>query len=263
MKRIYKSSGLSELLTQIAGCIYNSLPEDHKKNDVRNYLTDLTWQKSVNLLNNILLNFQANTRAVGPEVLVETKDKLNSDIIEGSNCSFCGKQNFKRLTRDVFFFAPAQYNISWFNEPNLFICPSCLVSNLAITQAFTFIGNKQDAIVIYTPNLQDMEQLNSTINSVFSSNSNSYELGKILKPIIEYEKPKLQPEVTVKELQIFYFKLDFKNPLMEMFILTHSSILRLINIEDELGNLFNDNKIKYLFAYVKQKNKYINYQKNC
>ncbi len=252
---VYKQNELNCLISEIANIIYSKFNDNLKKEEIKAYITDLIWQKGVNLLNNILLNFQADMKAKGSEVLQKAKTKLNSDIINTAKCSFCGKEGSKRLTRDVFFFAPAQYNAFWFNEPNLFICPACLVSNLAITQSFVFLGNKQDTIVIYTPNLEDMETLNSTFNNIFS-NLNNFVFGKIIEPIIEYEKLKLEQEATVRELQIFGFKLDSQNPLMEMFILTRKSIENIIKIEEKLSELFTENNVNRLIAYVREKNKY-------
>ncbi|MGC8771400.1 MAG: hypothetical protein ACP5Q5_09135 [Brevinematia bacterium] len=256
LTNVYKKEGLNGLISKISNIIYSKVNNDSKKNEIEAYITDLIWQKSVNLLNNILHNFQGDMNAKGPGVLEKAKNKLNSEIIGEAKCSFCDKKGSKRLTRDVFFFAPAQYNSFWFNEPNLFICPTCLVANLAITQSFTFLGNKQDAIVLYIPNLSDMETLNSILNNTFS-NSNNFVFGKILKPIIEYENLKLRQEATVKELQILGFKLDSKNPLMEMFILTETSIRNIIKIEEKLNEFFTEDNVRKLIAYVREKNKYV------
>ncbi len=253
---VYKQNGLNCLISKIEEIIYNNINVSLKKEEIKKYLTDIIWQKSVNLLNNILHNFQGDMNTKGSDVLEKAKNKLTSEIIGEAKCSFCDKKGSKRLTRDVFFFAPAQYNAFWFNEPSLFICPACLISNLAITQSFTFLGNKQDAIVLYIPNLSDMETLNSNLNNAFS-NSNSFVFGKILKPIIEYEKLKLNQEATVRELQIFGFKLDSKNPLMEMFILTETSIRNIIKIEEKLNEFFTKDNVSRLIAYVREKNKYV------
>jgi len=249
--------GLESIVEEIYNKIELRIPQDiNNREELLMKIQSKIWQKGVNLLNNILLNFQPDMKVTGKDVLTKAKEKLVKDVIPGKRCSFCNQRDGKRLTRDVFFFAPAQFNVSWFNEPNLFICPECLVSNLAITQSFVFLGNKQDAIVAYTPNLSDMETLNSTLENAFSNTSN-YNMVRILKPIIEYEKTLLKKEASVKEIQLLTFKLDSKNPLMDMFILTNNVIMNLIKIEEELDNFFNDKNVIKLFAYVKQQNKYI------
>ncbi|HOT58109.1 MAG TPA: hypothetical protein PK074_12130 [Spirochaetales bacterium] len=255
-KQLYNEGGLQNIVKNIGNVIYNNFSDTLRNEIEMEVIIDIIWQKGVNLVNNILLNFQADMKAIGINVLGKVKSKLNSDVISRKKCSFCITRDGKRLTRDVFFFAPAQYNVSWFNEPNLFICPECLVSNLAITQTFVFLGNKQDAIVAYTPNLSDMETLNSTLKNAFSNSSN-YNMVRIFKPIIEYEKTLLETEASVKEIQILSFKLDSQNPLMEMFILTNNVLMNLIKIAEELDNFFNDKNVIKLFAYVKQQNKYI------
>jgi len=111
-----------------------------------NYIKEMLWNKSVNLLNNILLNFQTDMAAKGKTVLEKAIERLYKDIDEKQICSFCHQKPGKRITRDTFFFAPAQFNAFWFNEPSIFICPYCLASNLAITQAFT------SALVLKTVN---------------------------------------------------------------------------------------------------------------
>jgi len=246
-KSIYRQSELSGLIDKIASLISEKINDEIENKEIK--IKEIVWQKSVNLLNNILLNFQADMNVKGEGTLNKVKDKLNADIFETSNCSFCNTRQGKRLTRDAFFFAPSQYNTFWFNEPTLFICPECLVSNLAITQSFIFLGNKQDALVFYTPNLKEMEELNNALRSHFN-NLRSYNFAYIFKPLIEYEKNVLKKETTIKELQVFNFKLDSQNPLMELFILQESTIKNLIKIENEINSLFNENNVNSLFGYV-------------
>ncbi len=255
LKENYKNNGLSTLIENISDALFNILSDDIKSKIGISYIKNLLWQKSVNLLNNILLNFQADMKIKGEETLRKAKDKLSSNIVKGSKCSFCNQKTGKRLTRDVFFFAPSQHNAFWFCKPTLYVCPACLVSNLAITQAFTFLGNKLDAIVFYTPNLEDMEKMNVTLTSHFND-SVDVSFCKIIKPLIEYEKEILKKEASVKEIQVLSFRLDPKDPLMEMFILSESTIYNLIKIEDQLDSLFNENNISKLFGYVRENDKY-------
>lgn len=251
LKSVYKKQGLSGLISLISKKISN---ESENKED--NIIEKIVWQKSVNLLNNILLNFQADMNVEGVDTLEKVKAKLNSDIIRDSKCSFCNQREGKRLTRDVFFFAPSQYNAFWFNEPSLFICPECLVSNLAITQSFIFLGDKRNAIVFYTPNLNEMENLNNALRSHFES-LNSYNFAYVFKSLIEYEKKVLQREATIKELQVFSFNLNPQNPLMDVFILQESTIRNIIKIEEEINSLFNENNINLLYGQVRKGGQYI------
>lgn len=255
LKENYKDKGLTLLIENISDVLFNILNDDMKNEIGVNYIKDLLWQKSVNLLNNILLNFQADMNIKGEGTLRKAKNKLNDNIVKDSKCSFCNQKMGKRLTRDVFFFAPSQYNAFWFSEPSLYVCPACLVSNFAITQAFTFLGNKLDAIVFYTPNLEDMEKMNVTLTSHFNDNLN-FGFFKIVKSLIEYEKEILKKEASVKELQILSFRLDSKNPLIEMFILSEGTIYNLIKIENQLNSLFDENNISKLFGYIREKDRY-------
>ena len=142
------------------------------------------------------------------------------------SCSFCGKKPARRISRDTFFFAPAQLNAFWFNEASIFICPHCLASNLAITQALNFIDNKT-AVAVYVPNLHDMESLNEGLKIL--------DLVQLtLKVIAKYN---LKYEAAIKELHIIEFYLDSKEPKMEFYILTEETIKNLIRIHDELKKL--------------------------
>ena len=257
LKSVYKTkelSGLSGLVEKISTIISEKIIDeiDNKEEEIK----AIVWQKSVNLLNNILLNFQADMNVKGVNTLKKVKDKLNSDIIPDFKCSFCNQREGKRLTRDVFFFAPSQYNAFWFNEPSLFICPECLISNLAITQSFIFLGNKQDALVFYTPNLKEMEDLNNALIAHFNA-LKSYNFAYIFKTLIEYEKQVLKKEASIKELQVFSFNLNSQNPLIDIFILQESSIINIIKIEEDIISLFNENNTKLLYGYVRKGSKYI------
>ena len=210
-------------------------------------IEDIIWNKSVNLLNNVLLNFQADMKAKGKDTLKKAIDKLYKDIEEKNLCSFCGINSGKRITRDTFFFAPAQYNAFWFNEPSIFICPYCLVSNLAITQSFTFLGNKIDAVVVYRANLEDLENLNEGLSIK--------DIGEITQKIIEYEKLTLKKEATTKDLQIIEFVLDSQSPHMEFYLLTEDIIQKLLKIHSNIENLYTSYK-DILWGQVKDKSGY-------
>ncbi|HPC38737.1 MAG TPA: hypothetical protein PLF21_05450, partial [Exilispira sp.] len=120
--------GLESIVEEIYNKIELRIPQDiNNREELLMKIQSKIWQKGVNLLNNILLNFQPDMKVTGKDVLTKAKEKLVKDVIPGKRCSFCNQRDGKRLTRDVFFFAPAQFNVSWFNEPNLFICPECLV----------------------------------------------------------------------------------------------------------------------------------------
>ncbi|MDH4128303.1 MAG: hypothetical protein OEV44_06090 [Spirochaetota bacterium] len=141
--------------------------------------------KFISLLNNILLNFQADNSKVNRKKSYELAvSKLDKNFYKSKSCSYCKENPGKEVTRDSFFFAPSQLNASWFNEIPFMICPYCLVSNLAITQALYFFGNSsQNALAIYRSNLKDLEELYQYLET---SKPNS--IGKLTPIIINYEK---------------------------------------------------------------------------
>ncbi|WP_457623137.1 hypothetical protein [Persephonella sp.] len=212
-------------------------------------IENIVWGKSVNLLNNVLLNFQADMKVAGKEALQKAVDKLYKDISEETICSFCEAKPGKRITRDTFFFAPAQFNAFWSNEPSVFICPYCLVSNLAITQSFTFLGNKLDALAIYRPNLSDLENLNTGLKIT--------DIGQLTQKIIEYEKLALKKEATLKDLQILEFYLDPQNPNLEFYLLTDDILENFLKLQNILEKLYTTYK-NSLWGQIKDKNGYIN-----
>ena len=212
-------------------------------------IEDIIWNKSVNLLNNVLLNFQADMKVKGKETLKKAVEKLYKDIEDKNLCSFCGENSGKRISRDTFFFAPAQHNAFWFNEPSIFICPYCLVSNLAITQSFTFLGNKIDAVVVYRANLEDLENINDSLSSELK------DIGEITKKIIDYEKLVLKERATLNDLQIIEFVLDSQSPHMEFYLLTEDIILKLLKVEDNISKLYDKYKDS-LWGQVKDKTGY-------
>ncbi len=212
-------------------------------------IEDIIWNKSVNLLNNVLLNFQADMKVKGKETLKKAVEKLYKDIEEANTCSFCGVNSGKGITRDTFFFAPAQLNAFWFNDLSIFICPYCLVSNLAITQSFTFLGNKINAVVVYRANLEDLENINDSLSSELK------DIGEITKKIIDYEKLVLKERATLNDLQIIEFVLDSQSPHMEFYLLTEDIILKLLKVEDNINKLYDKYK-ESLWGQVKDKTGY-------
>jgi len=212
-----------------------------------NYIKEMLWNKSIDLLNNILLNFQADKVAKGKTVLEKAIEKLYKDTDEKQICSFCHQEPGKRITRDTFFFAPAQFNAFWFNEPSIFICPYCLASNLAITQAFTFLNNELNAVVVYRPNIEDLESLNTGLKIS--------DIGELTQKIIEYEKLVLKREATTKDLQILECYLDSKNPNLEFYLLTDKVLKSILKIEEELNKLYTTYKTS-LWGQIKDKTGY-------
>ncbi|HHG73633.1 MAG TPA: hypothetical protein ENK22_01125 [Persephonella sp.] len=234
---------IKDLSSQIYGFLSEKFPE---KSFSEEEIEDILWSKTVNLLNNILLNFQADMKVRGKEVFQKAVEKLYKDIGE-ETCSFCHKNKGKRITRDTFFFAPAQFNAFWFGEPSIFICPYCLSSNLAITQSFTFLGNELNAITVYRPNFQDLEDLNEGLKIS--------DIGELTRRIVEYEKIQLKKEGYIRDLQILEFYLDPQNPSLEFYLLTEETIKNLIKLENELNKLYTDYKDS-LWEQVKDKQGY-------
>jgi len=219
----------------------------YKKEDIK----DILYSKSVNLLNNIILNFQADMRAKGEEVLEKARQKLklSEDADKERICSFCGQKGAFSIARDRFFFAPSHFNAFWEDNPSIYACPYCIVCSFAIFESFTFLNSK-NAIVIYKPNLKDLEQL----NDIFLKKrleKNNIVFGDVVKNIIEYEKLKLKKDLIHEEIQVIEFNLDSKNPSIEFYILIDKTIENLIAIEQQLKNLY-ENYRDALYGSIKQ-----------
>ncbi|MFN3788028.1 hypothetical protein [Sulfurihydrogenibium azorense] len=246
---IKKEKSLEKTISYLTEIIYNVLVNTFniQSKITKQQIEEILWNKTVNLLNNILLNFQADRKVKGKTVLDKAIEKLYKDVEKNSLCSFCEQHPGKRITRDTFFFAPAQFNAFWFNEPSIFICPYCLACNLAITQSMTFLGNEINSVVIYKPNIEDMENLNEGLKI-----SN---IGELTKKVIEYEKLNLKKEATTKDLQIIEFYLDSKNPKLEFYMLTDEVIENILKVSSQLENLYINYKDS-LWGQVKDKNGY-------
>jgi CRISPR-associated CXXC_CXXC protein Cst1 len=219
----------------------------YRKEDVK----DILYSKSVNLLNNIILNFQADMRAKGEEVLEKARQKLklSKNADKERICSFCGQKGAFSIARDRFFFAPSHFNAFWEDNPSIYACPYCIVCSFAIFESFTFLNSK-NAIVIYKPNLKDLEQL----NDIFLKKrleKNNIVFGDVVKNIIEYEKLKLKKDLIHEEIQVIEFNLDSKNPSVEFYILIDKTIENLIAIEPQLKNLY-ENYRDDLYGSIKQ-----------
>jgi CRISPR-associated protein Cst1 len=219
----------------------------YRKEDIK----DILYSKSVNLLNNIILNFQADMRAKGEEALEKARQKLklSKNADKERICSFCGQKGAFSITRDRFFFAPSHFNAFWEDNPSIHACPYCIVCSFAIFESFTFLNSK-NAIVIYKQNLKDLEQL----NDVFLKKrleKNNIVFGDVVKNIIEYEKLKLKKDLIPEEIQIIEFNLDSKNPSIEFYILIDKTIENLIAIEPQLKNLYENHR-DALYGSIKQ-----------
>jgi CRISPR-associated protein Cst1 len=247
VKFVKKEKSLEKTVDYISEKIYNFLTNKMQieKSISLQEVKDTIWFKSGDLLNNILLNFQADKSVKGRKSFEKAVKKLYENVDEKTVCSFCEENPGKRITRDVFFFGPSQYNAFWFNEPSIFICPYCLASNLAITQSLIFLGNELNAIVAYRPNLEDLESLNSGLDVK--------NIGEFTQKIIEYEKLSLKKESVIKEIQIIEFFMDSQNPNLEFYLLTDSIIENLLKITSQLEKLYSDDYKKSLWGQVKDK----------
>jgi hypothetical protein len=218
----------------------------YTKEDIK----DILYNKSVYLLNNIVLNFQPNVKTKGDEALQKACQKLRpSEDAKEHICSFCGQKGAFSITRDRFFFAPSHFNAFWEDNPSIHACPYCIVCSFAIFESFTFLNSK-NAIVIYKPNLKDLEQL----NDIFLKKrleKNNIAFGDVVKNIIEYEKLKLKKDLIPEEIQMIEFNLDSKNPGIEFYILIDKTIKNLINIEPQLKNLYENHR-DALYGSIKQ-----------
>ena len=188
----------------------------------RERLEEIVWNIGVELLNSVLHNFQANKRAKGKLAFDEAVRKLYKDMVEEYDCSFCGGKPARRISRDTFFFAPAQLNAFWFNQASIFVCPYCLASNLAVTQALSFLDNKT-AFAVYVPNLKEMESLNEGLMVEDVEDFVQLTLKVISKFNLKYE-------AAIRELQIIEFYLDHQEPRMEFYILTEGVIRNLVKV---------------------------------
>ncbi len=247
---VKNKKSLEEVISALSQRLYKKLNNILKNESPSiKQIEDILWNKSVNLLNNVLLNFQADMKVLGKDTFKKAVDKLYKDVDEKNICSFCGENAGKRITRDTFFFAPAQFNAFWSNEPSIFICPYCLASNLAITQSLTFLGNKLDALAVYRPNLSDLENLNTGLKIT--------DIGQLTQKIIEYEKLSLKKEATLKDLQILEFYLDSQNPNLEFYLLTDDILENILKLQDILNKLYTTYKDS-LWGQIKDKSGYSN-----
>jgi len=234
----------------------------YRKEDIK----DILYSKSVNLLNSIILNFQADNNAKGERALEKARQKLKLSEDEDKEhiCSFCGQKGAFSIARDRFFFAPSHLNAFWENNPSIYACPYCSVCSLAIFEALTFLNNNRNdndrndndinAIVVYKPNLKDLEELNDDLKEKFEKNNKSEDnvFRDVVKTIIEYEKIKLKKKNSIREeVQIIEFNLNRENPNVEFYILTEKIIDNIIAIEDQLKNLYENNK-ENLYGLVKK-----------
>ena len=253
-KLIKKQKSLKKVLegeNSLSDFIFNVFQEvlgektAYRKEDFK----DILYSKSVNLLNNIILNFQADRNVKGEKALEKARQKLKlSEGVDREHvCSFCGQKGAFSIARDRFFFAPSHFNAFWENNPSIYVCPYCIVCSLAIFESLTFLNSK-NAIVIYKPNLKDLEQLN---DSFLKNNFEKSNFGDIVKNIIEYEKIKLKKDLIPEEIQMIEFNLDSKNPSLEFYILIDIAIETIIAIERQLKNLYETHR-NALYGSVKK-----------
>jgi len=226
---VKEQKSLDSVINRIGDEIFSKLTQkfpEHADSINSEVIKEIIWNKSVELLNSILHNFQADKKARGKLAFDKAIQKLYKDMNEEYSCSFCGKKPARRISRDTFFFAPAQLNAFWFNEASIFICSHCLASNLAVTQALSFMDRKT-AVAVYVPNLHDMEVLNEGLQV---QDLVQLTLKVIARYILKYE-------AAIRDLQVIEFYLDSQEPKMEFYILTEETIKNLIRIHDELGKL--------------------------
>jgi CRISPR-associated protein Cst1 len=252
-KLIKEQKSLKKVLEEgensLSSFIFNVFQEvlgekiDYRKEDIK----DILYSKSVNLLNNIMLNFQSDRNVKGEKALEKARQKLKLSEDTVHICSFCGQKPAFSIARDRFFFAPSHLNAFWENNPSIHVCKNCIVCSLAIFESLTFLNSK-DAIVIYKPNLKDLEQLNDSFLKEKFEKSN---FGDTIKNIIEYEKIKLKKDLLLEEIQIIEFNLDSKNPSLEFYILTDKVIENIIDIERQLKNLY-ENHGNALYGLIKK-----------
>ncbi len=224
---------LSEAISEFCN---RHFPE-HKE-ITRREIEEILWGKLVELLNKVLLNFQPNKKVKGKKAfeLALEKLKINEKDDKIGLCSFCGRNRGKEISRNTFFFAPARRNAFWFNRVSIFICPYCLASNLAITQSFIPLSNKnKETVAIYVPNLKLLEDFNKGLRALKFK-----DLGEVVNRVIEveYEKLKLRYEAAVNDLQIVEVLNNSQNPHLEIYFLTNELKKKFSCIRSELDSLY-------------------------
>lgn len=244
-----KSKNLDTIVTSISEKIYSCLELPLKGlnltfNNIQ--IRDVIWTKSIEIINTYFLNFQADKTTKGKKIFEKSVEKLLL-IDKDSDCSFCHKNKGSTINRSNFFFAPAQLNAFWFNEGSIFICPYCIVSNFAITQSLTFLKNNQ-AIVIYSPNLAELETLKSML-----SEKDVKDIGGVTKTIIDYEKQKLKIESVVGDLQVIEFFIDSQKPDLTFYLMSSISLEKMLKVDDILEKLY-EQKNKRLYGEIKSQN---------
>ncbi len=240
--KIIQLKNLDQVLGKLSSAIFKNLsklingiesrqlPEITEKG-----IEDILWAKSVELLNNILHNFQADRTVKGKDSYLKAVKKIHSiSDIKKKACSFCNLHDGRPITRDCYFFAPSQLNAFWYNEPSIFICPYCIVINFAITQTLAFFGKStRNAVVVYRSNLEDLSNLNAALENELIEN-----IGDVTSHIIEYEKEMLKKKSVIDELQVIEFFIDGQNPDLNFYILGDLSIKKMIDLDDILKKLF-------------------------
>jgi len=137
-------------------------------------------------------------------------------------------------------------NASWFNAQNIFICPYCIASNLAVTHAITFLGQSyRNGIVVYVSNLQEFENIHKSF-----ARFRSKDLGEITLTLLEYIKLKLNQQAIVYDFQIIEFYIDSKEPDIKFYILNRHCIDNMIKIHALLETLYSS-KSNRLWGTIK------------
>ena len=239
----YSNDSIDHLIKELACKIYND-PTVNKKTSA----LDMQECESIELLNTTLLNFQADKTAKGRDSFLKAQKSLyiKEGELKTRECSFCHTNSGKPISRNSYFYSPAQLNASWFNAQNIFICPYCIASNLAVTHAITFLGQSyRNGIVVYVSNLQEFENIHKSF-----ARFRSKDLGEITLTLLEYIKLKLNQQAIVYDFQIIEFYIDSKEPDIKFYILNRHCIDNMIKIHALLETLYSS-KSNRLWGTIK------------
>lgn len=244
-----RTDSIDNLITELACKIYNDPAINLKTSNFNiKEVENIIWEKSVELLNNTLQNFQADKKAKGKDSFIKAQKSLYQKEKDSKDheCTFCHINLGKPISRNSYFCSPSQLNAAWFNIQNIFICPYCIASSLAVDHALIFMGRgHRNGIAVYVSNLQELQNIHKSLTGI-----NSKGFTDITLTFLDYIKLKLNQQAVVYDFQIIEFFIDSQEPDIKFYILNRHSIENMIKIHTLLETLYSS-KSKRLWGAIK------------
>lgn len=223
--------------------------------NLQDLIEEIIWNRiNFETFNNVLLNFAPNSG--GRKGYESALRKLRKDIEEGNPvCSFCNQHPGKPIARDLFFFAPAQFNAYWRLEPSFHICAHCLAAVFAIPFALHFPFQRNRGYVFYVPHLESLDDLYKILEKKFERKlSLPHALSQT---VIEYENIQKTQIEALQPIQYLEIVFSSQNPDLELYHITQSAIDTLLDVEEQLNQIFENYK-KTSWGKVKAQKGYVN-----